>query len=98
MITVVVLAMRQTRIPLTLHPRPHISPENFSSMVMPFWVYMTRSLYAESSKVSPFFAISLVCSGDLLYRYLCFFIGEKISNFGKESIRMFIQNLSPSET
>ena len=42
----------QGRTPLTLHPRLCISPENFSAMVIPFWMFMARSLFFESGDVS----------------------------------------------
>lgn len=39
---------------MTLHPRVYLNPDNFVSMVLPFWMFMTRSLYVESSDVSVF--------------------------------------------
>ncbi|CAM9285124.1 unnamed protein product [Scytosiphon promiscuus] len=37
------------RPPKTLHPRVSMTPKNFASMVLPYWLFMTRNLYFESS-------------------------------------------------
>ncbi len=40
------------RAAMTLHPRVYISPDKFSTMILPFWMFMARSLYVESADVS----------------------------------------------
>lgn len=37
---------------MTLHPRVYLLPANFSAMVLPFWLFMTRNLYVETGDVS----------------------------------------------
>lgn len=50
---------------MTLHPRVYTSPANFSAMVLPFWLFMTRNLYVDPGDVSlsttVFFRTSFLC-------------------------------------
>eukprot|EP00903_Cladosiphon_okamuranus_P010856 g10255.t2 len=38
---------------MTLHPRVYLKPANFSAMVLPFWLFMTRNLYVEAGDCLP---------------------------------------------
>ena len=49
---------------MTLHPRIYLQPANFSAMVLPFWLFMTRNLYVETGNVSsPTPPVFCVCGG-----------------------------------